>query len=111
MKYYALTGIREREVPTHVTAKGQVTLPKAAPEVAGIRPGDRLTDCVRPEGGAIVEVEAAVENEQAYLSRTRGDEPAPADSRIVDGKHHADDPGRGLIFIDAKRHADGALRS
>ena len=56
-------------MPTHVTAKGQVTLPKAAPEVAGIRPGDRLTDCVRPEGGAIVEVEAAVENEQAYLSR------------------------------------------
>jgi AbrB family looped-hinge helix DNA binding protein len=42
---------------TTVTVKGQVTLPKAVREQAGIRPGNRVTVCVRPEGGVIVERE------------------------------------------------------
>ena len=52
---------------SNVTMKGQVTLPNPARETAGSRPGGRVSDRVRPEGGAIVE--AAAENEQAYLSR------------------------------------------
>jgi antitoxin PrlF len=43
---------------TRLTVKGQVTLPKAAREAAGIRPGDKVTVRVRPEGGLIVEREA-----------------------------------------------------
>ena len=61
--------ILEPELASNVTMKGQVTLPSPAREIAGSRPGDRVSDRVRPEGGAIVETEAAVENEQAYLSR------------------------------------------
>jgi antitoxin PrlF len=54
---------------TTVTVKGQVTLPKAVREAAKIRPGDRVTVRVRPEGGVIIEAEAAVKSEQAYMSR------------------------------------------
>jgi len=63
------TGITEREMATTVTVKGQVTLPKAVREAAGIRPGDRVSVRVRPEGGVIVEAEASVKFEDAYRAR------------------------------------------
>jgi antitoxin PrlF len=56
-------------LPTKVTVKGQVTLPKAVREAAGIRPGDRVNVRVRPEGGVIIEGEAAVKSAEAYNSR------------------------------------------
>jgi AbrB family looped-hinge helix DNA binding protein len=52
-----------------VTVKGQVTLPKAVREAAGIRPGDRVNVRVRPEGGVIVEADAAVKSAEAYNKR------------------------------------------
>lgn len=54
---------------TNVTVKGQVTIPKAVREAAGIRPGDRVNVRVRPEGGVIIEAEAAVESAEAYIRR------------------------------------------
>ena len=42
---------------TKVTVKGQVTLPKAVRQAAGIRPGDRVNVRLRPEGGLVVERE------------------------------------------------------
>jgi AbrB family looped-hinge helix DNA binding protein len=61
--------ITEDEVATNVTVKGQVTLPKAVREAAKIRPGDRVNVRVRPEGGVIIEAEAAVKSAEAYMSR------------------------------------------
>jgi antitoxin PrlF len=61
--------ITERDLATNVTVKGQVTLPKAVREAAGIRPGDRVDVRVRPEGGVIIEAEVAVKGEQAYNDR------------------------------------------
>lgn len=58
--------ITEGELASNVTAKGQVTLPKAVREAANIRPGDRVTVRVRPEGGVIIEAEEAAE---AYITR------------------------------------------
>ena len=54
---------------TNVTVKGQVTIPKAVREAAGIRPGDRVNVRVRPEGGVIIEAAAAVESADAYMRR------------------------------------------
>jgi len=42
-------------VSTKVTVKGQVTLPKAVRDAAGIKPGDRVSVRARPEGGLVVE--------------------------------------------------------
>jgi antitoxin PrlF len=62
-------GITESELATNVTVKGQVTLPKAVRDAAGIRPGDQVNVRVRPEGGVIIEAVAALKSEQAYNSR------------------------------------------
>ena len=54
---------------TTVTVKGQVTLPKAVREIAGIRPGDRVVVRVRPEGGVVVEREAEPSERDDFRKR------------------------------------------
>lgn len=54
---------------TTVTVKGQVTLPKAIREAAGIRPGDRVVVRARSEGGVIVERQADPKKTDAYRDR------------------------------------------
>jgi antitoxin PrlF len=61
-------GITESELATNVTVKGQVTLPKAVREAANIRPGDRVNVRARPEGGVIIEAEAATKSTEAYIN-------------------------------------------
>jgi AbrB family looped-hinge helix DNA binding protein len=56
---------------TKVTIKGQVTLPKAVREAAGIRAGDRVTVSARPEGGIIVERDQAASENDAYGRRLK----------------------------------------
>jgi AbrB family looped-hinge helix DNA binding protein len=51
--------------------KGQVTLPKAVREAAGIRPGDRVTVRARPEGGVIIEREPERSGEAAFRGRLK----------------------------------------
>ncbi len=53
------------------TVKGQVTLPKAIRDAAGIRPGDRVNVRIREEGGVIVESEAKSDEGSAYLKVLR----------------------------------------
>jgi antitoxin PrlF len=67
--YFFAIGITESELATNVTVKGQVTLPKAVREAANIRPGDRVNVRARPEGGVIIEAEAATKTAEAYMSR------------------------------------------
>jgi antitoxin PrlF len=66
-----IIGITEAELATNVTVKGQVTLPKAVREAANIRPGDRVNVRVRPEGGVIIEAEAALKSAEAYSNGLR----------------------------------------
>ena len=54
-----------------MTVKGQVTVPKAIRESAGIRPGDRVRVRVRPEGGVIVERDPLPESEPEALAVPR----------------------------------------
>lgn len=65
---------------TKITVKGQVTLPKAVRDAAGIKPGDRVSVRARPEGGVIVELErdrtreaAAVETARRRIDRAVND--------------------------------------
>ena len=53
---------------TRVTVKGQVTLPKAVRDAAGIRPGDRVTARALPEG-AVIARETAPDETAAILAR------------------------------------------
>ena len=65
---FFMIGITESELATNVTVKGQVTLPKAVREAANIRPGDRVNVRARPEGGVIIEAEAAAKSTEAYIN-------------------------------------------
>ncbi|ULO23327.1 AbrB/MazE/SpoVT family DNA-binding domain-containing protein [Methylocystis sp. SB2] len=56
---------------TKVTIKGQVTLPKAVREAAGIRPGDRVSVRARPEGGVLVERSDPAQADPAALKAAR----------------------------------------
>ena len=56
---------------TAITVKGQVTLPKAVREAAGMRPGDRVNVRVRPEGGVIVEREQTARPDPAAVATAR----------------------------------------
>ena len=69
--YFSLGGITESDLTTTVTVKGEVTLPKAVREAAKIRPGDRVNVRVRPEGGVIIEAEAAVKSAEAYIADSK----------------------------------------
>ena len=66
---------------TTVTVKGQVTLPKAAREAAGIRPGDRVVVRVRPEGGLIVERETSEPDPQTVAENIKRIDRAIAELR------------------------------
>ena len=56
-------------MPTTVTVRGQVTLPKAFREAAGIKPGDRVNVRARPEGGAIIEPTMDLILQSAFRAR------------------------------------------
>ena len=50
-----MSNTARKSTPTTVTVKGQVTLPKAVREAAGIRPGDRVDLRYLPGVGVVIE--------------------------------------------------------
>jgi antitoxin PrlF len=52
-----------------VTAKGQITLPKALREAAGVRPGASVNVRLRNDGGVIIEAASQPAEEDAYRMR------------------------------------------
>jgi antitoxin PrlF len=62
-----------KQVPltTRVTVKGQVTLPKAVREAAGIKPGDRVIARANPQGGVLIERAPADQPDPARIEAAR----------------------------------------
>ena len=54
---------------TTVTVKGQVTLPKAVREAAGIRPGDRVVSRALATGGVVVELATDPDSDRTFRMR------------------------------------------
>ncbi len=50
-----------------ITAKGQVTIPKAVREAVGIKPGDKVDVCATASGGVYVEKPGASKDYEARL--------------------------------------------
>ena len=65
-------------MPTKVTVKGQVTLPKKVREAAGIKPGDTVEVHATAAGGVLIEKPGAMDDYEARLR-------ALAKRRIVRG--------------------------
>ena len=65
-------------MPTTVTQKGQVTLPKDVREAVGLKPGDRVEVRATASGGVYIEKAGAHE---AYTDRLR----ALANRRLIRG--------------------------
>ena len=62
-----MSNTARKSTPTTVTVKGQVTLPKAVREAAGIRPGDKVVSRALPEGGVLIErAQARTPDDQTY---------------------------------------------
>ena len=54
---------------TTVTVKGQVTLPKAVRDAAGIQPGDKVVARALPTGGVVVELASDADLNGTFRSR------------------------------------------
>ncbi len=68
---FCFNSITEAAMPTTVTVKGQVTLPKAVREAAGIRPGDKVEVRALANGGVIIERPASALNDSEYAEVLR----------------------------------------
>jgi antitoxin PrlF len=54
---------------TTITARGQVTLPKDVREKAGLKPGDKVTATVAPDGSVRIEAEQRHETADEIYER------------------------------------------
>jgi antitoxin PrlF len=66
---------RRRFVGTTVTVKGQVTLPKAVRDAAGIKPGDRVEVRATASGAVIIEKPGARDEYKARLYALAREQP------------------------------------